>query len=92
MEPLPEVIVVSTQIAIGVALFFSGVFFSLVGQLWASRYVEDRNNAGALFGFIFGIALVPTGVFYFVSIPSGVACTIGLLWLTHCMMRMQRGY
>lgn len=92
MEPLPEVIVVSTPVAIGVAIFISGIFFSMVGQLWASRYVEDRNNAGALFGFIFGIALVPTCVEYFVSIPAGVACTIALLWLTSKMMRVQRGY
>ncbi len=90
MEPLPDVIVVSTQIAIGVVLLVSGIFFALVGQLWASRYVEDRNNAGALFGFIFGILLVPTCVLYFISTPSGVAASVALLWLTRTMMRMQR--
>ncbi len=90
MGHLPEVIVIPTVVFICVSVLISAIMFALIGQNWASRYVADRNNAGALFGFVFGCGFVAVVVLFFVSTASGIASGIGLLWLLHTMIRMQR--
>lgn len=90
MQHFPDVIVIPMPAAIGLALLLNGILFSLIGQRWASKYVADRNNAGALFGFIFGVYAVIVVLCYFISTGYGVAATIALLWLACTMIRAQR--